>query len=48
MKLLAPFSTQPSPSRTAVVRIAAASLPEPGLGQAPGRELARPPASGTT
>ena len=29
MKLLAPFSTQPSPSRTAVVRIAAASLPDP-------------------
>ena len=30
MNALLPFSTQPSPSRTAVVRIAAASLPEPG------------------
>ncbi len=30
MKALLPFSTQWSPSRTAVVRIAAASLPDPG------------------
>jgi hypothetical protein len=29
MKLFDPFRTQPSPSRTAVVRIAAASLPAP-------------------
>ncbi len=30
MNALLPFSTQPSPSATAVVRIAAASLPDPG------------------
>jgi hypothetical protein len=30
MKIFDPFSTQASPSRTAVVRMAAASLPDPG------------------
>ena len=47
MKLLAPLSTQLSPSRTAVVRIAAASLPEPASVR-PQAASFRPDASGVT
>ncbi len=46
MKALEPFSTQLSPSRTAVVRIAAASLPEPGSVR-PQAARRSPRASGT-
>ena len=46
MNCLLPLMTQSSPSRRAVVRIAAASLPALGLGQAPGAErLALAPAA---
>ena len=47
MKLFDPLRIQPSPSRTAVVRIAAASLPEPAS-VSPHAARARPEASGAT
>ena len=46
MNVFEPFSTQQSPSFTAVVRIAAASLPEPGSVR-PHAASASPLASGT-
>ena len=46
MKVFEPFSTQLSPSRTAVVRVAAASLPAPGS-VSPHAPICSPRASGT-